>query len=103
MLKITEGVGEDGTALLYLEGQVNGPWLAEVKRCCDRVLATARRLTLDLANVSFVDRDAIDLFRELTDRKVTMANCSPFVAEQLKELGPCLRVATTDQTKSVNR
>jgi hypothetical protein len=78
--------------MLYLEGQVVGPWLAEVRRCCERVLATARRLTLDLTNVSFVDRDAITLFRELTDHEVTLANCSPFVAEQLKELGPCPRI-----------
>jgi anti-anti-sigma regulatory factor len=80
--------------MLYLEGQINGPWLVEVRKCCERVLATARRLTLDLTNVSFVDRDAIILFRELKDREVTITNCSPFVAEQLKELGPCLPIDT---------
>lgn len=98
MLKITESAASDGTAMLYLEGQVNGPWLAEIRRCCDRILFTARRLTLDLANVSFVDRDAVVLFRELKEREVTITNCSPFVAEQLKELGPCRRTETTDHT-----
>jgi ABC-type transporter Mla MlaB component len=88
MLKITEGAASDGTATLHLEGQVTRAWLGEVRRCCERTLATARRLTLDFTDVSFVDRDAITLLRELTDREVTLANYSPFVAEQLKELGP---------------
>src|SRR5262249_19483564 len=98
MLKITESAASDGTAMLHLEGQINGPWMAEVRRSCDRVLATARHLILDLANVSFVDRDAIVLFRDLKDREVTITNCSPFVAEQLKELGLCLRTEAPDQT-----
>lgn len=96
MLRITEGSAADGTATLYLEGQVTRALLAEVSGCCERALATARRLTLDLADVSFIDRDAIILFRELTYREVTLANCSPFVAEQLKELGPCLRIETAN-------
>ncbi|HEU4389207.1 MAG TPA: STAS domain-containing protein [Blastocatellia bacterium] len=97
MLKITESAASDGTAMLYLEGQINGPWLTEISRCCDRILATARRLTLDLANVSFVDRDAVALFRKLKDREVTITNCSPFVAEQLKGLGLCGPAETPDQ------
>lgn len=94
MLRITEGFASDGMATLYLEGQVTRALLVEISRVCERVLATARRLTLDLSQVSFVDREAITLFRELTNREVTLANCSPFVAEQLKELGPCLREET---------
>jgi hypothetical protein len=96
MLKITEGADLDGTAMLYLEGQVSGPWLAEVKRCCDRALAVTRRLTLDLENVSYVDRDAITLFRELKAREVNITNCSPFVAEQLRELESSHRAEITE-------
>jgi hypothetical protein len=92
MLKITEGSDSDGKPTLYLEGQVTRAWLAEVSGCCERVLATARRLTLDLAEVSFVDRDAISFFKELTEREVVLTNCSPFVAEQLKGIGPCLSI-----------
>jgi anti-anti-sigma regulatory factor len=98
MLKITESASADGTVMLNLEGQINGPWLEEVRRCCDRVMATDRRLSLDLTNVSFVDRDAIVLFRELKDREVRITNCSPFVAEQLRELGLSLRTDKPDKT-----
>ena len=99
MLKITEGWTEDGTAVLYLEGQVVGPWLAEIRRCCELVLATNRRLVLDLTNVSFVEREAITLLREMSGRDVAFTNCSPFVAEQLKEVGPCSHIETADHTQ----
>lgn len=87
MLKITEGLATDKTTTLHLEGQVVGPWLPELRRCCELVLATSRRLVVDLANVSFVDREGVSLFKELTVRNVALANCTPFVAEQLKAGG----------------
>jgi hypothetical protein len=43
-------------------------------------------LVLDLANVSFIDAAGVMLFRELTAGRVLVTNCSPFVAEQLKEV-----------------
>jgi anti-anti-sigma regulatory factor len=51
---------------------------------CEPLLATGARLTIDLSDVSFVDRDGIELFRSLRKHRVALANCSPFVAEQLK-------------------
>jgi ABC-type transporter Mla MlaB component len=62
-----------------------GPWVVEVRRCCEEFLAKGRRLALDLANVSFVDRDGIVLLQELVGRRVALVNCSPFLVEQLKE------------------
>ena len=44
------------------------------------------RLVLDFAEGSFIDADGVALFRELTARRVLVTNCSPFVAEQLKEV-----------------
>lgn len=97
MLRITEGSAADGTAVLFLEGQVAGPWLAELRKCCELVLATSRRLTVDLSNVSFVDRDAVILFKELNCREVALTNCSPFVAEQLKAAGPCSQIVEEER------
>jgi RNA polymerase sigma-70 factor (ECF subfamily) len=50
------------------------------------VLATPASLTLDLAEVAFLDRDGVALLRRYRIRDVTLVNCSPFVAEQLKTL-----------------
>jgi ABC-type transporter Mla MlaB component len=89
MLRITEGRATDGTTMLYLEGQVAGEWLAELRKCCEMVLLTRRRLIVDLTDVSFVDREAVSLFQELRVRGVAITNCTFFVAEQLKAIGPC--------------
>jgi hypothetical protein len=39
---------------------------------------------LDLAEVSFIDTDGLELFRQLSAERVSLSNCSPFTAEQLK-------------------
>ncbi len=85
MLRITEEASNGSTARLRLEGSVVGPYVFEVRRSCEQLLSSGRQLILDLAEVSFVDRDGITLFRELSHRQVTLAHCSPFVTEQLRE------------------
>ena len=69
---------------LRLEGHLGGPWVGELRRSCDRVLSNGKRLTLDLADVSFIDRDGVGLLRTLKCAEVEVRNCSPFVALQLK-------------------
>ena len=87
MLKIVliETAGE--TPTLRLEGRVIGPWVDELRRSCEPVLATAAKLAIDLSEVSFVDWDGVELFRSLRERQVTLVNCSRFVAEQFKAQG----------------
>jgi anti-anti-sigma regulatory factor len=75
--------GNEAT-LLRLEGRVIGPWVEELRRSCDGVLNTGARLTLDLSDVSFVDRGGVELFRSLSSRDVALLNHSRFVAEQLR-------------------
>jgi hypothetical protein len=84
MLKIVPVATRNGTAILRLEGRLIGPWVDELWRSCSEVLATGAGLTLDFAEVSFVDRKGVELLRSLTTRRVALSNCSPFVAEQLK-------------------
>lgn len=84
MLRIATVDWPKESATLRLDGQVIGPWVGELRRSCDKVLADGGELTLDLTGVSFVDGEGIRLFRRLLDRHVTLTNCSPFVAEQLR-------------------
>jgi anti-anti-sigma regulatory factor len=73
---------------LKLEGQVRGRWVDELRRaCCEALAAGGQHLTLDLADVSFIDTAGLALFEELADREVALANCSLFAAEQLKGVG----------------
>ena len=84
MLKIERIETAGQTPTLRVEGRVIGPWVEELRRSCEPVLATGARLTLDLGDVSFVDADGVALIRSLRQRQVALSNCSPFVAEQLK-------------------
>jgi len=85
MLRIvSEATMGAGEATLKLEGQVIEPWVQELGRACDPILARGERLSLDLSTVSFVSREGARLLRALRDRQVSLLHCSSFVAEQLK-------------------
>lgn len=84
MLKIVFTETTKGNPTLQLGGRVIGPWVEELRRSCEEVLATGAALALDLSDVWFVDRDGLDLLRILRCRDVAVLNCPPFVAEQLK-------------------
>jgi anti-anti-sigma regulatory factor len=90
MLKISRATAaaHDGSAL-KIEGQAIGQWVEELRRVCNETLNEKgrgrRRLVLDLEGLSFLDSNAVDLFRELSTRNVLFTNCSAFIAEQLKE------------------
>jgi hypothetical protein len=57
----------------------------EVQKSCEKLLKADRALALDMADVSFVDRNGVALFKELSRRNVSLVNCSAFLTEQLKE------------------
>lgn len=84
MLRIELFDRRDGTTTLELAGRVVGPWVDELSRSCERVLGIGGALTVDLGQVSFVDRDGVQFLKRLRARDVALVNCSPFIAEQLK-------------------
>ena len=83
MLRIELLDQRDGTTTLELAGRVVGPWVDELSRSCERALAIGGALSVDLAQVSFVDREGVQFLKRLRARDVALVNCSPFVAEQL--------------------
>ena len=89
MLKISRLSSKRTAIVLQLEGAVVGPWVDEVRRACadSRQGTNGRkpRLVLDLSGVTFLDADAVNLFRELVTNGVSLTNYSVFIAEQLKE------------------
>jgi anti-anti-sigma regulatory factor len=92
MLRITCAPAADtqDAQLLRLEGQVTGLWVEELRRVCNETISHdghgTHSLVLDLTHVSFIDADGVALFRQLTNRRVGLTNCSGFVTEQLKEV-----------------
>ncbi len=91
MLRITVTDSTASSKEMKLEGRVTGATVPELRRLCQAALAHegGGRLTLDLADVSFIDDEGIGLFRTLGSHNVEVTRCSPFVAELLKEIVPC--------------
>jgi ABC-type transporter Mla MlaB component len=90
MLRITQIEHAKSTVTLRLEGRVIGPWVAELARACEPVLAAGRALQLHLGEVQFMDAGGIALLTELRSRSVVLIHCPPFAAEQLKATGIAL-------------
>lgn len=72
---------------LRLEGRIVGPWVGELQRACEAVLTEGRPLRLQLSEVEFMDARGISLLSSLRSRGVSLLECSPFAAEQLKATG----------------
>ncbi len=51
-------------------------------------LKPGTRLSLDLRNVSFADREGVALLRRLADRRVEIWNALPFIGEQIRKAAP---------------
>jgi ABC-type transporter Mla MlaB component len=88
MLRIvsTESGKTSNQTRLQLVGQVSGKWVAELDRLSGEALATGGQLEIDMAEVTFVDRAGLLLFKRLLDSRVQLTHCALFVAEQLKTL-----------------
>ena len=75
-LRITREGGSRSRATLKLEGKVVAEWAALLERVCSDLLQSRRRVVLDLAGVTFVDRTGIQTFDRLTRAGVEI-HCRP--------------------------
>ena len=84
MLRISIDESEGNVVTLRLEGQIVGAWISELGGACERMLAAGFKVTLDLGNVSFIDRPGLALLVSFSQRAVALVRCSPFQEEQLR-------------------
>jgi hypothetical protein len=84
MPRISQTVERDRAVTFRLEGRVVGPWVAELREACRRVLEEKRGLTLDLSEVMFASRAAVTLLLELKAQGVVLSGCSPLLSQTLK-------------------
>ena len=83
MLRISQAADGDRAVTFRLEGRVVGPWVAELREACQKVLEDKRGLTLDLSEVMFASRAAVTLLLELKAQGVVLSGCSPFLRQAL--------------------
>ena len=85
MLKITRVVLSNHEITLQLDGRVTGQWTELLRESGESVLAQGMRLTLDLANIWFIDCEGIAVMKDLIGRGVRHVNAPLFVAEQIRK------------------
>ena len=88
MLRISVVERASELVTVLLDGRVAGRWVELLQRTCEAQLNKGARVTVDLRNVSFADREGITLLRILTDRQVEILNALPFIAEQIRKATP---------------
>jgi hypothetical protein len=63
-------------------------WAALLEEECRALLETQNRVSLDLGRVSYLDQRAVEVLHALAGMPVSIVNCSPLVAELLREDAP---------------
>lgn len=83
MLRISRSI-KDGTVWLILEGKLAADWVEEFRSACAAEKARGNTPALDLSEVTFVDRDGVQLLLQLTREGLSLPLRSNFVAELLR-------------------
>jgi anti-anti-sigma regulatory factor len=74
----------DQLVMLRLDGRISGRWVELLQGTCKVPLRKGTRVSIDLKNVSFADRDGIALLMDLKERGFELLNPSPFIAGQIE-------------------
>jgi hypothetical protein len=83
MLKITlENIGVE--TLIFLEGRLTGPWVAELYKVVLNRLTNSEAIRLELENLTYVNDEGLALLRDLLKWGVSLGKVSPFIKELLK-------------------
>ena len=88
MLKITPTRENEKSFRVRLCGQLTKEYIPEV----ERLLAdegAASQTSLDLANVTFVDREAMEFLCSAKARNIAIENCPSYVVRWIQQEGRC--------------
>ena len=69
---------------MKLEGRIAEESVGLLASACQQLLIEQTDLRLDLAGVSFIDSNGINLLHSLPVHRVAFVNCSGFISQQLR-------------------
>jgi anti-anti-sigma regulatory factor len=88
MLRLTCIRARSHEVTLQAEGQIVAEWVALLEEECRELLEQDHHVSLDLGKVSYLDQRAVKMLHDLAGKPVSIVNCSPLVAELLREDAP---------------
>jgi ABC-type transporter Mla MlaB component len=89
VLKISPTQENGESFKVRLCGQLTKEYLPEVERLLADEAATCPRLSIDLANVTFVDREAMKFLCSAKSRNIAIENCPSYVIRWIQQEGLC--------------
>src|SRR5213595_2979568 len=84
MLKITPTRENERSFKVRLCGQLTKEYLPEIERLLANDDAESQTISIDLANVTFVDRDAMVFLCSAKSRNIAIENCPSYVIRWIK-------------------
>jgi len=85
MLKITKDVENARIVRVNLYGQFTAEYIPEVEKALARNGDKAKKYILDLRNVTFVDRAAMEFLRDSRSRKIKIENLPSYVTRWIQQ------------------
>jgi hypothetical protein len=85
MLKITRDAENVGTLKVNLCGRFTSEYILEVKKALSPNRHKAQRLALDLTNVTFVDREAMEFLTVAQSRNIKIDNLPSYVTRWMQQ------------------
>jgi anti-anti-sigma regulatory factor len=89
VLKITTIRESPERLKVYLCGQFTAEYVPELQRALSTENTEPRNVALDLANVTFVDRDAMVFLCGAKSRNVAIENIPSYVTRWIEQEGRC--------------
>ena len=85
MLKITKQTEKAGISTVSLHGHFTGEYVPEVEKALSENGCKDGKLALDLRNVTFVDRMAMEFLCKAKSEKVSLENTPSYVARWIEQ------------------
>ena len=99
MLKITPTRESEKSFRIRLCGELTKEYLPEVERLLATEGIAPEAKSLDLANVTFVDREAMEFLCSAKSRKIAIENCPSYVIRWIKQEGLCNASSSDDSSQ----
>jgi anti-anti-sigma regulatory factor len=85
MLKITKQAEKARISTVSLHGHFTGEYVPEVEKALSENGCTDSELALDLRNVTFVDRTAMEFLRRAKSKKIRIENTPSYVTRWIEQ------------------
>jgi ABC-type transporter Mla MlaB component len=89
VLKITPTRESENSFKVRLCGQLTKEYLPELQRVLSGEGAASPSTSLDLSNVTFVDREAMEFLCSAKARNIAIENCPSYVIRWIQQEGLC--------------